>query len=79
MITGAVLHVDSVNANSMYREAMLRNIAILCPIIATYIRNYYFIPSPLFYNRSYGNSFKSVCSFLYLKYKQEADLKTHNY
>ena len=47
--TEAVLLVDAANAfNSINREAILHNIRILCPILATYVTNCYKIPARLF-------------------------------
>ena len=47
--TEAVLMVDASNAfNSINREAFLHNTKVLCPALATFINNYYSIPSDLF-------------------------------
>ena len=47
--TEAVLLVDAANAfNSINRAAMLRNIGVICPAIATYVTNCYFHPVRLF-------------------------------
>ena len=47
--TEAVLLVDAANAfNSVNRQVFLHNICIICPPIATYVRNCYNLPSRLF-------------------------------
>ena len=47
--TEAVLMVDASNAfNSIKREAFLHNTEVLCPDLATFISNFYSIPSDLF-------------------------------
>ena len=47
--TEAVSLVDPANAfNSVNRQVFLHNISIICPPIATYIRNCYTLPSRLF-------------------------------
>ena len=46
--TDAVLMIDASNAfNCLNRQAMLHNIRYLCPLLATYIRNCYKVPSRL--------------------------------
>ena len=45
----AVLPVDASNAfNSINRNVFLHNVAIICPAIAIYVRNYYSLHSQLF-------------------------------
>ena len=47
--TEAVLLVDASNAfNSINREALLHNTRVLYPVLATFINNFYLIPSGLF-------------------------------
>ena len=47
--TEAVLLIDAENAfNSINRNAMIHNIAVLCPIIATFVKNCYNVPARLF-------------------------------
>ena len=47
--TEAVLLIDAENAfNSINRKAMIHNISILCPIISSFIKNCYNIPTRLF-------------------------------
>ena len=44
-----MLLVDAANAlNSVNRQVFLHNICIICPLIATYLRNCYTLPSRLF-------------------------------
>lgn len=47
--TEAVLLIDAENAfNSINRKAMLHNIAVLCPLISTFMENCYNVPARLF-------------------------------
>ena len=47
--TEAILLVDAKNAfNSINRKALLHNIEYLCPVIATFLYNYYAISARLF-------------------------------
>ena len=47
--TDAALLVDASNAfNSLKRAAVLNNIRVLCPLIATYVTNTYCVPARLF-------------------------------
>ena len=47
--TDAVLFVDTNNAfNNLNRAAFLRNIGVVCPQIATFVRNCYTRPARLF-------------------------------
>ena len=47
--TEAILLIDAENVfNAINREAMIKNISVLCPIISTFIQNCYYIPSHLY-------------------------------
>ena len=47
--TEAVLLIDAANAfNSINRNVFLHNVSVVCPAIATYVRNSYTLPSRLF-------------------------------
>ena len=47
--TATMMLIDAGNAfNAINREAFLRNIFIICPVIATFVRNCYGLPSRLF-------------------------------
>ena len=47
--TDAILLIDASNAfNCLNHQAMLHNFKYLCPLFATYVRNYYKIPSRTF-------------------------------
>ena len=47
--TEVVLLIDAENTfNAIKRKAMLHNISVICPVIFTYIRNYYNAPAHLF-------------------------------
>ena len=44
--TATMMLIDAGNAfNAINREAFLRNIFIICPVIATFVRNCYGLPS----------------------------------